>query len=151
VVHRSSKPRRSHREYVEPFRDIGSQAPLISQSQCTRATASSGGDARLGELGARFVDRLLTESEVQRDRAIRLEQMIRRDVVRIIALLTREHPHVLMREHQLEVELRCEPRNGSAAQPSRNIILPLSRPQPSMIVIDRCSTGKPISASCQEI
>ncbi len=42
-----------------------------------------------------------------------------------------------MREHQLEIELRSQPRDDSAAEPSWNIVLSVSRPQPGMVAINR--------------
>jgi hypothetical protein len=85
------------------------------------------------------------EPTPQRDRAIRLEQVIGREL-RPIALLAREHPHVPMREHQLYVELRSQPRDDSAALPSWNVVLSVSRPQPSMVAIDRSRAGYELHA-----
>src|SRR5260370_531576 len=87
------------------------------------------------------------EDEKKGDRRVRMKRGIRGDMVLVIEVLAREHSHVLMREPQIEVELGRQPRDGSAAQPSGNIVLPVSRPQPSMIVIDRRSTGNELHSS----
>src|SRR5271155_3614824 len=84
---------------------------------------------------------LFAQAEVQGNSAIRFEQLIGRDVVGTIALLAGEHPHVLIREHQLEVELGDQPCDSSAAEPPRYIVLTISRPQPRMVAIDRRGAG----------